>query len=247
MPETLDLTHFPLERKAWGYLTAQGKNRPPFRHFVRWQELVSLASSLGKQITLKELAALIHEDVTMLGKWQRWQEFVYLASPLGKQTTLKEVVARIKKDATMLCDCHKNGGKFMGIRRLIMFPQGKRVVHPKPLSGVPKSLWPFIKTRQDGLPVVSGTVGIVRNENRKEFVAVPLCGAPLFLMRSRNGNGMPVEAFNEDTHLGGFLRNFHNQLRHVHTLGNVEDALHQRNVFHRNGRTKHVINDCAHA
>ena len=247
MAEILDLTLYPLTGEAWRYLTARGKNRPPLRYFVRWQELVYLASSLGKQLTIEEITALVQEDVTMLCRWQRWQEFVYLASPLGKQTTLKEVVARIKKDATMLCDCHKNGGKFMGVRRLIALPQGKRIVNPKPLNGVPESLWPFIKTRQTGSPVMSGTVGIVRNENRNEFVAVPLCGAPLFLMRSRNEGRAPIEALNKDAHLGSFLRDLHNQLRHVYIRDDVENVLHQHNVLHRNGHTKHVINDRAHA
>lgn len=60
-----DLQRYPLEKKAHEYLTSRGE-RPPFRFFVRRKELVNLATTLGRQITLEEAQAIIREDRMMV-------------------------------------------------------------------------------------------------------------------------------------------------------------------------------------
>ena len=170
MAEISDLTKDPLTGKAWRYLTARVENRPPFRYFVRWGRLVSLAFSLGKQITVEEITALIQEDMLMK------------------------------------CRHHENDGTFMGVRRLVTLSPGKRIVNPNSLDAVPETLWPFIKRRYDGLPIVSGTVSVVLDTDKDAFIPVPRCGALLFLMKSRERNRTPIETIDRNTHLGSYIR-----------------------------------------
>ncbi len=61
-----NLTSYPLTQPAWQYLTETAQIRPPFRYFVRWDELVRVARALDCQLTFEETEALVGEDSLML-------------------------------------------------------------------------------------------------------------------------------------------------------------------------------------